>query len=50
MPAVSIPLGSDVAFAEDESGLYEHTVDNTTMKKRKRIRSLINAPFDGKKP
>jgi len=50
MPAVSSPLGSDAAFAEDESGFDEHPVDNATMKERKRIRSLINAPFDGKKP
>jgi hypothetical protein len=49
MPAASIPLGSDVAFAEDESDFDEHPGDNATMQERTRIRSLINAPFDGTK-
>jgi hypothetical protein len=50
MPAASIPFGRDVVLAEDDSGFDEHPVDNATMKERKRIRSLINAPFDGEKP
>jgi hypothetical protein len=49
MPALSIPLGSDAAFADD-SGFDEHPVENATVSERKRIRSLINAPFDGRKP
>src|SRR4029453_17778782 len=42
MLALSIPLGSDVALAEDDCGFDEHPGDNATMSERKRIRSLTS--------
>jgi hypothetical protein len=39
-----------VASAEDDCGFGEHPVDSATMKEKRRIRSLINAPFHGEKP
>jgi hypothetical protein len=42
MLALSIPLGSDVALAEDDCGFDEHPGNNATMRERKRIRSLTS--------